>query len=327
VTSCKVECYTSYDWPHVATLLDAWPFKPLAGHARWPAGGMTALCLARAAGTLQSPQTVAWIAESADTVLGFASLSKLPWDSEQIGLPAARLDYLVAVGAYPEQCRVKQALLTAVLEYGLGYSVKHLSARLDASDLSSQHVLEQAGFILVDCILTFALDLVSVTLANPSAGINIRLATPSDGEAAAELASQVYICDRFHSDPVIPKERADGLHATWLRNSCAGKVADVVVLAEDHQGLLGFVTCKLLRDTKVHLGKLVGTIVLVATAKQARGRGIARATTLAALAWFRQQGANIVEVGTQLRNIPASRLYQSCGFRLVGSSISLRKLL
>jgi hypothetical protein len=31
-------------------------------------------------------------------------------------------------------------------------------------------------------------------------------------------------------------------------------------------------------------------------------------------------------VGTQLRNIPASCLYQSCGFRLTGSSVSLRKI-
>lgn len=34
---------------------------------------------------------------------------------------------------------------------------------------------------------------------------------------------------------------------------------------------------------------------------------------------------DIVEVGTQLRNIPASRLYEDCGFRLVASNLSLRK--
>ena len=251
----------------------------------------------------------------------------LPWDSEQIGLPAARLDYLVAIGTYPEQCQVKQALLDAVLEHGVEHSIKHLSVRLDASDLSSLHVLEQAGFITVDGLLTFALDLGNVPFAEPSGDINIRLATLADSEATADLARQVYIYDRFHSDPATPPRRADELHAAWLRNSCAGKVADAVVLAENHQGLLGFVTCKLQRDTKAHLGKLIGTIVLIATAERARRRGIARAATLAALAWFRQQGTDIVEVGTQLRNIPASRLYESCGFRLVGSNVSLRKLL
>ena len=63
----------------------------------------------------------------------------------------------------------------------------------------------------------------------------------------------------------------------------------------------------------------------MATALDARGRGIAKATTYGALDWFREQGVDIVEVGTQLRNIPASRLYEACGFRLVASSLSLRK--
>jgi ribosomal protein S18 acetylase RimI-like enzyme len=49
------------------------------------------------------------------------------------------------------------------------------------------------------------------------------------------------------------------------------------------------------------------------------------AITRGALDWFRDQGVDIVEVGTQLSNIPASRLYESCGFRLVASSLSLRK--
>jgi len=327
MTTCTVERYTPSDWPHVAALLEAWPFKPRAGHVRWPAIGVTALCLARAAGTLQGPQVIAWTARLADTALGFAAFSVLSWDSEQIGLPAARLHYLVSVDTYVGQCQVTQALLTTVLQYAAEHGVQHLSVRLNASDLSGLHVLEQAGFIIVDGILTFALDVSDVPPAEPDGDINIRLAMPSDGEATAELARQAYVYDRFHSDPSIPSERADELHATWLRNSCAGRVADVVVLAEDGQGLLGFVTCKLQRDTKAHLGELVGTIVLVATAERARRRGIARATTLAALDWFHQQGADVVEVGTQLCNIPASRLYESCGFRLVDSSISLRKSL
>lgn len=327
MTTYIVECYTPSDWPHVATLIETWPFKPHAGHARWPAKRMTALCLARATGTLQNSESVGWIALSADTILGFTSLSVLPWDSGQIGLPAARIDYLVATGNYVEQHQIKEALLSTALQYATRHGVRHLSVRLNASDLSGLHALEQAGFITVDSILTFALDVSDMPLAELNGDIDIRLAIPSDGAATAELARQAYVYDRFHSDPYIPSKRADELHATWLRNSCAGGAADAVVLAEKNQSLLGFVTCKLQRDTKTHLGELIGAIVLVATTKEARRRGIARATTLAALDWFRQQDAVIVEVGTQVRNIPASRLYESCGFRLINASTSLRKLL
>lgn len=248
-------------------------------------------------------------------------------------MSAARLDYFIATGSYGEQYQIKQVLLAAALKHAEQKDVQHISARLDASDLSGLHVLESAGFITVDGILTFALDLSrdSATLSSAGCqlalqGVNLRLATGADSEATTELARTAYIYDRFHADPAIPSEQADELHAEWLRNSCAGKAADAVVLAEDERGLLGFVTCKLQCDTKAHLGKLIGTIVLVATADRARGRGVGRATTLASVEWFRNQQVDIVEVGTQLRNIPASRLYQSCGFRLVGSSVSLRKI-
>jgi len=44
------------------------------------------------------------------------------------------------------------------------------------------------------------------------------------------------------------------------------------------------------------------------------------------LNWFREQGCEIVDSGTQVRNLAALALFQKCGFRIVGSSISLRRL-
>ena len=44
------------------------------------------------------------------------------------------------------------------------------------------------------------------------------------------------------------------------------------------------------------------------------------------LEWLRQQGCEVVEGGTQVRNIPSARLFRRCGFVMVGASVSLRKL-
>src|SRR4029079_949895 len=113
----------------------------------------------------------------------------------------------------------------------------------------------------------------------------------------------------------------------WIRNSCAGVAADVVLLAEQGDDLLGFVTCKVQRGNEAQSGNPVGSIVLVGCKEESGGRGVGRAITMAALEWFRKHECEIVEVCTQLRNIPASRLYQKCGFLLSGSSISLRLVL
>lgn len=314
--------------PELASLLDGWPYKPLAGHAAWPPGQLAALARARVTAALANPQTAAWWARpqgGAGQAAGFAALTPLAWDSQQIGLPAGRLDYLIAIGSYAEQAACKQALLDQILAECAASGLRHLSARVDAGDLTGVHVLEQNGFVCVDGLCLFARETGPAEL-RPAVDFDLRLASPADSQALADLAREAYVFDRFHADPVIPAWRADELHAVWLRNSCTGQAADAVVVAEDAQGVLGFVTCKLQADTAAHLGCLVGTIVLVATAARARRRGVGRAATWAALEWFRQQGAGIVDVGTQLRNIPAARLYEACGFRLAGSSLTLRKV-
>jgi len=307
-------------------LLRAYPFKPYAHYSRRVGEeALQKFFLARVEASIRTNANSAlWIPGSGGAQ-GLAVWTRLAWDSQQLGIGAGRLDYLIASGDYPDQYATKEALLRAVLEACAGEGIRHLTARVHASDLSSVHLLEQYGFITVDGILTFSLDIIDAHWPPPPEGLEIRLSRPEDIEAIKAIARSSYVYDRFHSDPRIPKAVADELHAVWVENSCLGKAADAVVVAAENGRILGYVTCKIDRQAAEYLGLTIGTIVLVATAADARGRGVARAITYGALDWFRDQGVDIVEVGTQLRNIPASRLYESCGFRLVASSLSLRR--
>ena len=327
MSSCLVRSYTPNNWGHIAPLFEKWPFKPLARHDQWSKAELLNFTCERVQGTLGKEDGAKWVALSQGEAHGFACLTMLPWDSEQLGMLAARVAYLVAQGDYREQMQIKGALLEQVVLEAHDRGVWHLSARVDSSDLSALHALEEAGFITVDGLLTLALDLANYQPSEQPHDFRIRLATPDDSEMVAELGRTTFSYDRFHADPYISRERAGQLHANWLRNSCTGKAADAVVLAEDHTGLLGFMTCALQHDTGKKLGRLVGTIVLVATSEAARGRGVASATITTAIDWFRQQGCEIVDTGTQIRNLPSLRFFQKSGFRIVGSSASLRRLL
>jgi ribosomal protein S18 acetylase RimI-like enzyme len=271
-----------------------------------------------------SAHSALWVPGSGNAQ-GLAVWTSLAWDSQQLGVGAGCVDYLIAPGDYQNQYAIKEVLLRMVLKTCADQGIQYFTARVHASDLSTIHLLEQYGFITVDGILTFSLDITDAHWPSPPAGLEIRLARPEDIEQIKAIARSSYVYDRFHSDPCIPKAVADELHAVWLENSCLGKAADAVVVAAENGRILGYVTCKVDRQTTEYLGLTIGTIVLVATAADARGRGVARALTYGALDWFRDQGVHIVEVGTQLRNISASRLYESCGFRLVASSLSLRR--
>ncbi len=311
---------------HCVPLLEAHPFKYYGHYARQVGeAALRGLFLSRVKSTLTGNTHSAFWIPGPNSALGLVAWTRLAWDSQQLGVDAGRVDYLIASGGYKDQYRAKGALLMTVLEACVDQGIRHLTARVHASDLSSIHLLEQHGFITVDGSLTFSLDIRDTRWESPSEDFEIRLSQLEDIEQIKGIARSSYIYDRFHTDPRIPKTVADELHAVWLENSCRSVAADAVVVAAENGRILGFVTCRIDRQTTQYLGLTIGTIVLVATAADARGRGVAKAVTYSALDWFRDQGVDIVEVGTQLRNMPASRLYEACGFRLVTSSLSLRK--
>lgn len=242
----------------------------------------------------------------------------LEWDSEQFGFPAARVDQLEAPGSYEEARETKSKLLEKVLEECRGEGIRHLIARVDAADLTATHALEEAGFELIDAIQTFSVELSGRFQQIPG---GTRLLTPDDVPPVLEIGRTAFVHDRFHADSALGPGVADRVNEVWTRNCCLGTAADGVVIAEDGGRVASFVTCRL------DVGSRRGTIILVATADWARGRGAARRATVRSLHWFGTQGMATVEVGTQLRNIPAARLYESLGFRLAGASLTLRKLL
>jgi len=266
-------------------------------------------------------------ARNGDTLCGLASWCPLPWDSAQFGFPAGRLDLLVAPGGYTRAREVKRALLESLFSSCRERGISHLTARVDAGDLSSIHALESAGCELIDGIQTFSLRLQNAGDRTTTDRLEVRMFREDDLPQVLAIARTSYVYDRFHADSALSPEVADAANEDWVRNSCAGTAADSVIVACREAQVLSYVICKIDRETGPALGVSFGTIVLVATAREARGRGAARAATQGALGWFRAEGVDVVEVGTQIRNISAGRLYETCGFRLVGVSLTFRRLL
>jgi RimJ/RimL family protein N-acetyltransferase len=253
-----------------------------------------------------------------ETPFGTAAWRALDWDTEQFGIPAARLDLLETSGSYTDARAHKRELLTAVLAECREGGIRHLSARVDTGDLATIPALEEAGFELIDGIQTFLLRIKGNPMPAPS---GTRLFEPKDLPEILEIGRTAFFFDRFHADPALPAVVADRVNEAWTRNCCLGIAADAVVVAEEEGRVASYVTCQ--ADSQARNG----IIVLVATAVWARGRGAARRASGAALHWFAERGIETVEVGTQLRNIPAARLYESLGFRLTRTSLTFRKVL
>ncbi|HEY2012268.1 MAG TPA: GNAT family N-acetyltransferase [Bryobacteraceae bacterium] len=195
--------------------------------------------------------------------------------------------------------------------------VRHLVSRVAIEQLSAIHALSDLGFELIDGIQTYSRPIEG----NEPIAADTRLFDAGDLDSVLEIARSSFVHDRFHCDSSLSEQVADRVNETWTRNCCLGRAADAVVIAEVESRPASYVACRV--DPKNQLG----TIILVATALWARGQGAAARATRGALHWFAAQDIRLVEVGTQLKNIPAARLYEGCGFRLSGVSLTFRKLI
>ncbi len=249
---------------------------------------------------------------------GVAECRMLEWDTAQFGMVAARLELLEASGSYDEARAEKRSLLLSILNECRKFGVQYLSARVDAGNFTTIHALEASNFELIDGIQTFVQPLDGNYGSAPTGTHPFE---PKDLPEILEIGRTAFIFDRFHADPLLSRDVADQVNETWTHNCCLGTAADAVVVAEAAGRVASYVACRVDRQASI------GEIVLVATAEWARGRGAAHRASLAALHWFSTQGMISVEVGTQLRNIPAARLYEGLGFRLTRTSLTFRRII
>jgi len=197
----------------------------------------------RQAAVLLEPGAEVHEIRSAQGVRACAAWRVLDWDSEHLGCCAARLDMLLAGGWYRERTQLQLRVLTDVLRACRIDGVRHLTARVDSGDAAAVHALECAGFELIDCIQTMALEIAD-RFPQRHTDLVIRPFEIGDLADVLAIARASYVHDRFHADPAIPREAADALNEAWLLNACAGIGADHVVVVADREGVIGYVTCK-----------------------------------------------------------------------------------
>ena len=313
--------------PALEPLLSTYPFKPYQAYeALFGRDALQKLFIDSVRDRIGSADTRTLVIRDTNRSVGLVVWTRVPLESQWFGFPAARLDYLMAAGDYPTQCRIKEHLLEAMLKQCTSDGVRHVSIRADAADLSNIHTLEKAGFILVDGLIAYGRDLQRGDWAVPNdLRYRIRHATPADLSELIALASTAYTFDRLHSDPAVPKAAADRMHAVWLENSLGPKSTDQVLLAIDTEGIAGYSVYRISQATQPYFSSPWGIWVIAATAERARGTGVAKTLCLTMLDWHRKQGVRIVEGGTQLANVASARLHESCGFRVVSTSVSLSK--
>lgn len=244
-----------------------------------------------------------------------------PWDSEILGVPTFWCRAPTVWGEGEGVDAVAAELAAQIIERVRGRG-ELVMIRVDARDHVLARALEDAGFRLMDTTVTFLARFDEEPGRSLEGGGRVALehARPDDLSALERIARS-FRTGHFHADPRLAPV-ADELYVQWTRNSLATR-ADAVLVVRDVETStpVGFITCVLDRRlAAADPPRRHGVIELVAVDASAQGAGVGRALVSGALAWFRGAGATSVEVGTQVDNVRAVRLYQRAGFRCVAFS-------
>lgn len=206
-----------------------------------------------------------------------------------------------------------------VIRQAEGGNLEHVAVRLNAGAVRFVQALERRGFFLVDTQVTFECALPAASGAAAD-HVHVRPADPADEPAILAFGGEAFTHSRFRMDERIEDRAASTLQRQWLHNDLAGR-ADAVFVAVRDSVVAGFVAC-LTGPARAGHPADQAAIDLIAVHPVARGEGVGRALVHHVQAHYRDTASRVL-VETQTHNRAAIRLYASCGFQWLDSSVTL----
>ncbi len=127
-------------------------------------------------------------------------------------------------------------------------------------------------------------------------------------EKLIDLAIQSGVYSRFNVDKKIGKQKFKEMYRLWMINSVNRKIAKEVFVFTENKNIAGFVTLGE-KNNRADIG-------IIAVDNVFRGKGIGKTLMTSAEKWFSNSGYKSIQVVTQGDNIPACKLYESCGYNV-----------
>jgi ribosomal protein S18 acetylase RimI-like enzyme len=272
-------------------------------------------------------QKAAWFATTLEGAAwveaGGAAAARIatPWDSEQLGVPAARLVLLVP----PAAAHMASTLVAQGIAEAVHAGVKYLVARVDASELAVVQQLEAAGFRMLDTIVSQYREVGPPPVVE-TPGYVIRAAVPGDADALERLAGACFTDTRYHMDPWVGRTRASAIYGAWSAGCARGRNPFTAVACTDAGHVVAFLTAREVAGARDAYGRAHARVELVAVDERHRGRRLVDAMSSALLAAAPGLGWEVLGIGTQAFNTPAMRAYRRVGYAPADAVYTLRWL-
>jgi L-amino acid N-acyltransferase YncA len=247
------------------------------------------------------------------------------WDSEHFGYGVAVIDGIyLPEGGYERDRGVAEQLVGGFEAWCRGQGVRFASIRLSSLQLPAIHALEQAGFRYIESYIYNVFDL--DRLGEPNGPLpTLRLARPEDEAIMMSYASGAFATQRFHADPRVAPDKAEGLYRKWIASAFADPSRQTLVM-EDNGRPVAFMVyrAEYYRDT---LGLRSASLNMAVLDPENRGKCTCTLFYQALLHHYRREGFDIVESGLTLRNQASLNWHNRIGFRIVSTQVTFHRWL
>lgn len=268
---------------------------------------------------VESPGTSVYGAYEGQNLLSLAAFEILNWDTEYFGFPFARVAPFCAVSGLSRD--ELQSLYASVLDAAKGWSkernVRFLQRRLLSGRLEEINALEDAGFRMVDNIVTMTCDLGNT--AEPTADCAFRDLKDQDPPILRAMMEDSFSHSRFNYVPAL-SDKGDGVYQRWFDTLVADKKKGVdlrfIVACDANDSPLGFLCWRHATGLRRLLNLEVGLIDLFIADKAVRGRGIGLGLLQMAGRGMEAEGIEIAQTSTWINQKVALFAYQRAGYHV-----------
>ncbi len=238
----------------------------------------------------------------------------IPWDSEIYGFPF-----------YTMQCKhvTFDALDRAMAQWFdvLDTTTAALiTVRLTPEQVPQGKLLAQYGFYPIETQLAFSQELAQheghsehSQRSQRKTPMLLRQATQADVPVLLDIASRVFVTDRYHLDPHLDPGKADQRYAHWIAQAMEDNEIVYVYEDSDHAAIAGFIHTRE-QGSNIDLN-------LVAISQHYQGRGIGKKMGRAVLAAAKERGFTSATTRTSINNPGGINLYTRLGFTLQQSLV------
>jgi RimJ/RimL family protein N-acetyltransferase len=333
MNSIKIHEISPLEINWIEPLLSNSSFKPYRYLAKGSENHIDQFWINRIAKKTDINKTKSFIAEFSDTPLGFISIRDLPWDSKVFNIAMASITEFVVDPTFGIQYEIGQLLMNEAINWAKQQNYKFLLCKTYSDDITSIHILENSGFILVDTLLDYAIDFRKTHFDDIppqqiiSEDISIRSARPDDEQELVILAKDSFQnhFGRYHSDPNISRENAIKVYTEWMRSSLNG-YSDYFLLAEIGGQIAGLSVWKKPTDEEKTIPTRISHYSIGAIHPNFFGRKLFTLLTYEGMKILQGQ-TDLIDGPTHINNYPVQRGYSRLNWQIYDARHSFHKWL